>query len=100
MPEMNGYQAIQEIRRIPRFRGIPIVAVTAKALPEDRDKCLGAGASDYLTKPTSTPPSCWTSSATVRRGGDAVAFGHRGRRGWRSSKEAAPTIRRARGPSR
>ena len=51
MPGMDGYQAMQHIRRIPRFQSIPIVAVTAKALREDRDKCLIAGASDYLPKP-------------------------------------------------
>jgi CheY-like chemotaxis protein len=51
MPGMDGYQTIRAIRRNPRFLSIPIVAVTAKALKEDRDKCFAAGASDYLPKP-------------------------------------------------
>ncbi len=54
MPEMDGYESMKEIRKIPRFQKIPIIAVTAKAMAGDREKCIRSGASDYITKPVDT----------------------------------------------
>ncbi|MGH8310001.1 MAG: response regulator, partial [Steroidobacteraceae bacterium] len=67
MPEMDGVTTIQEIRKIPERRDLPIIAVTAKAMKGDREKCIEAGAWDYLAKPVDTQDLLAALRAWLRR---------------------------------
>jgi CheY-like chemotaxis protein len=54
MPELDGYATMTKIRQMPTFAALPIIAVTARAMPGDKEKSIAAGASDYVTKPVDT----------------------------------------------
>ncbi|WP_425613413.1 HAMP domain-containing protein [Anatilimnocola sp. NA78] len=68
MPEMDGYETMRAIRQIPHLKNLPIIAVTAKAMKGDREKCIEAGAWDYLAKPVDSEQMLAVMRAWLRRG--------------------------------
>ena len=70
---MDGYQTMRAIRANPKFRHLPIIAVTAKAMKGDRQKCLDAGASDYIAKPVDIELLLALLRVWVARGREALA---------------------------
>jgi CheY-like chemotaxis protein len=76
MPELDGYETMRAIRERPEFRALPIVALTAKAMKEDRQRCIAAGASDYLAKPVTSEQLLSTLRVwLLRRADEAGAYG-------------------------
>ena len=79
MPEMDGYQTTREIRTLAGFESLPIIALTAKAMKGDREKCLEAGASDYIAKPVEVDQLlALLRSWLYRTGGEESAPGSNG----------------------
>jgi CheY-like chemotaxis protein/signal transduction histidine kinase len=76
MPEMDGYATMRAIRRLPQYRELPLVAVTAKAMVGDREKCLEAGASDYVSKPVDIDQLLAVLRVQLARSTYTAAHGH------------------------
>jgi CheY-like chemotaxis protein len=68
MPEMDGYETTTAIRRMPQFAGLPIIALTAKAMKGDREKAIESGASDYVTKPVDSDQLLTMMAEYMRQG--------------------------------
>ncbi len=67
MPDMDGYETMREIRALGGFEQLPVIAVTAKAMKGDRQKCIQAGASDYVSKPVDIDQLISVLRVSIRR---------------------------------